>query len=420
MKRSPVRTPKTLADLRLDEGNANRGTDRGRALLAESLQQYGPGRSILIDRVGRVLAGNKTVEHARALGLPIKLVRTNGDALVIVQRDDLEDGDPRARALAIADNRVAELDLDWDPAVLQQLQASGLTLATWWTDAEWAAVLESGHIADPAEDRVLAPGPTTIQRGDVFALGPHRVACGDATQPADVRQLLGAAKPRLMVTDAPYGVAYAPRWRSQVNPRQRTAVGPVLNDDTAAWPAAYALFPGDVIYAWHASTRTVTVAESLLRTGFELRAQIVWVKQHYALSRGHYHFGHEPCWYAVRRGGSAHWQGDRTQSTVWTVPNLNAMGGTRTDENTPTGHSTQKPVRLFEIPMRNHTTAGEAVYDPFVGSGTALIAAQKTGRIAYVMDVDPQYVQVALTRWETYTGQTATRLGGAVAARRRR
>ena len=113
------------------------------------------------------------------------------------------------------------------------------------------------------------------------------------------------------------------------------------------------------------------------------------------------------------------WQGDRTQSTVWTVPNLNAMGGTRTDENAPTGHSTQKPVRLFEIPLRNHTKPGEAVYDPFLGSGTTLIAAEKLGRVAYAMDVDPQYVQVATTRWETWTGTTATRLGRAATARRR-
>jgi DNA modification methylase len=161
------------------------------------------------------------------------------------------------------------------------------------------------------------------------------------------------------------------------------------------------------------------VATTLTTSGFALRAQIIWVKQHFALSRGDYHWQHEPCWYAVREGATSHWRGDRTQSTVWTVPNLGAVGGTRAGENTPTGHSTQKPIRLFEIPMLNHTTAGEAIYDPFVGSGTALIAAQKLGRVAYAMDLDPAYVQVAINRWEAYTGQSAKRVGLSVNRRRR-
>jgi DNA modification methylase len=151
-------------------------------------------------------------------------------------------------------------------------------------------------------------------------------------------------------------------------------------------------------------------------SGFTLRAQIIWVKQHFALSRGDYHWQHEPCWYAVREGATSHWQGDRTQSTVWTVPNLNPMGGTRSADNAPTGHSTQKPVRLFEIPLRNHTTTADAIYDPFAGSGTAIIAAEKTGRAAFAMDLDPRYVQAALTRWETFTGQSAVQLNHITAA----
>jgi DNA modification methylase len=112
----------------------------------------------------------------------------------------------------------------------------------------------------------------------------------------------------------------------------------------------------------------------------------------------------------VRRGAASHWQGDRTQATLWTVPNLNPMGGTRDGENAATGHSTQKPVRLFERPILNHTAPGEPIYDPFVGSGTALIAAEKTGRRLYAMDLDPVYVQTTIDRWEAYTGTTATRL----------
>jgi DNA modification methylase len=402
-----------VADLQPDPANANRGTARGRALLASSFRSCGAGRSILADRAGCVIAGNKVLEHAKTLGLPIRVVPTTGDTLVVVQRTDLDLAtDPRARELALADNRVAELDLAWDPTVLEQLRADGLDVATWWTEAEWEALVGAPLVADPAEDRVIEPPPTTITRGDRFALGAHQLLCGDATDAGEVARLLDGAVPRLMVTDPPYGVAYDPSWRHRAYPDQQTAVGAVANDTEAAWPAAFALFPGDIIYTWHAARATATVAATLEASGFALRAQIIWVKQHFALSRGDYHWQHEPCWYAVRRGATSHWQGDRTQSTVWTVPSLNPMGGVRHGENAPTGHATQKPVRLFEVPIRNHTTRGDAVYDPFVGSGTLIIAAEKTGRVAYAMDLDPRYAQATVTRWETWTGQTATRLEG--------
>ncbi len=412
--------PTTVDDLALDDQNANRGTTRGRQLLAQSLQEYGAGRSILADRRGRVIAGNKTVEQARALKLPIQVIRTDGRTLVVVQRTDLDLTDGKARALAIADNRIAELDLEWDGAMLEQLREQGVSLESWWTDEEWRRSFGADAAADPREDQVLAPTPTTIVRGDAFALGPHRLRCGDATDPHDVAALLSGATPRLMATDPPYGVSYDPAHRHRAYPGQRTAVGAVLNDHQAAWPEAMRLFPGDVAYVWHAARHTATVAATLDGAGFDLRAQIIWVKQHFALSRGNYHWQHEPCWYGVRRGASAHWQGGRTQSTVWQVPNLNAMGGSRAEDNAPTGHSTQKPVRLFEVPLWNHTDRGDVVYDPFVGSGTTLIAAEKTGRIAYAMELDPQYVQVAVTRWETYTGQRATPLAPVTRSRRRR
>jgi DNA modification methylase len=420
MSRPRIRTPKSISDLALDIQNANRGTPRGRGLLADSLRQYGAGRSILADRLGRVIAGYKTVEEARALGIPITVVPTDGRTLIVVQRTDLDlNGDPRARALAIADNRIAELDLDWDPALLEQLRADGLRMDSWWTETEWQTLLGIELTPAPGEDQVLAPGPTNIKRGDLFVLGRHRLLCGDATDAADVSRLLGEVTPVLMATDPPYGVSYDPSWRHRALPRQRTAIGAVANDTEAAWPEAFRLFPGDVVYAWHAARATATVASTLEGVGFNLRAQIIWVKPSLVLSRGDYHWQHEPCWYAVRRGGTSHWKGDRSQSTVWPVPNLGVAGGDRTSDNTPTGHSTQKPVRLFEIPIRNHTVPGDFVYDPFLGSGTTLIAAEKTNRAACVMDVDPQYVQVALTRWETFTGMRATKISGERAGRRR-
>lgn len=370
---------------------------------------------MLIDRHGKVIAGNKTVAEAKALNIPLQVVRTDGTHLIAVQRDDLDlASDPRARALALADNRVAELDLEWDPEMLKQHLDEGISLEGLWTGPELERLLHEGlHPGATDDDHTVQPRDTDIAVGEVFALDRHRLRCGDATSLDDVAQLLAGDKPPLMMTDPPYGVDYDPGWRSRTYPNQRTAIGAVMNDDRIDWTEAFRQFPGDVAYVWHAGLHAGAVAASLAACDFRIRNQIVWAKQHFAMSRGDYHWQHEPCWYAVRQGRTSHWQGDRTQSTLWSVPNLNPLGGERTGENLVTGHGTQKPVRLFERAILNHTVAGDAIYDPFVGSGTAIIAAEKTGRIAYALDLEPIYVQATIDRWEAYTGKRAIKLEGA-------
>ena len=176
VRRLAQRALRRLSDLIPDPQNTNRGTDRGRAALDRSLREYGAGRAVLIDRRGRIIAGNKTVEHAQRLNLPLRVVKTDGTYLIAVQRDDLDLAtDPRAKALAIADNRVGELDLEWDVEMLKQLHAEGLDLSAFWTDTEFAELF-----ADPAtgltdENAVVAPGPTDIVRGELFVLGRHRL-----------------------------------------------------------------------------------------------------------------------------------------------------------------------------------------------------------------------------------------------------
>ena len=298
MSKKKIPSPiQNVADLRPDPCNANLGTERGVAALARSLEAYGAGRAVLIDRHGVIIAGNKTVEQARRLKLPLHVVKTDGQHLIAVQREDLDlRRDPRARALAVADNRVGELDLDWDPAILQQLQADGLDLGLFWTPEEFERLLGEGtHAGQTDENAVVTPGATDIVRGDLFALGRHRLLCGDATDPADVHHLLAGQVSGLMVTDPPYGVAYDPAWRHRMDPRQRTAVGRVANDDRVDWRAAFVLFGGDVAYVWHAGLFAGPVAAALQSSGFALRSQVVWVKQHFALSRGEMHWAHVYC-----------------------------------------------------------------------------------------------------------------------------
>jgi DNA modification methylase len=249
------------------------------------------------------------------------------------------------------------------------------------------------------------PSEPTTRAGDLWTCGAHRVLCGDATDRDAVSRLLAATRPELMVTDPPYGIAYNPAWREQAGLGRQRQVGLVQNDDRADWAAAYALFPGSVMYVWHAGLHAAEVAMGIQAAGFELRAQIIWVKQHFALSRGMYHWQHEPAWLAVRQGARSQWRGDRTQSTVWQVANLNPFGGN--SEEIATGHGTQKPVDLMRRPLLNHTEAGAVVYDPFLGSGTTLIAAQMTERICYGLEIDPRYCDVIVRRWQELTGEQA-------------
>jgi DNA modification methylase len=202
-----------------------------------------------------------------------------------------------------------------------------------------------------------------------------------------------------------YGVRYNPNWREDAGLGRQRQTGTVPNDDRVDWLAAYQLFPGDVAYVWHAGVHACEVAAGLEAAGFEIRSQIIWVKQHFALSRGDYHWQHEPCWYAVRSGKSSNWSGDRTQSTIWEVANMNPIGGS--NDEVATGHSTQKPIELMRRPILNHTVRGDMVYDPFLGSGTTLIAAAATDRVCYGLDIEPRYIDLVVRRWQKFTGEAA-------------
>ena len=205
-----------------------------------------------------------------------------------------------------------------------------------------------------------------------------------------------------MVTDPPYGVRYDPTWRHRSGVNRSSRIGKVQNDERADWAETWGLFPGSIAYVWHGALHSSTVAQSLEKQGFQIRAQIIWAKERLVIGRGDYHWQHEPCWYAVRTKGN--WTGDRKQTTLWTI----ASGGQDTD----TVHGTQKPVECMRRPMLNNTDIGQGVYDPFLGSGTSLVAAETTGRVCYAMEIDPRYVDVAVRRWQAFTGQIATLANG--------
>jgi DNA modification methylase len=371
--------------------NARTHSDAQVAEIAGSIRVFGFANPILVGEEGDVVAGHGRLAAARRLGLkevPVIVLR----GLTEVQR----------RQLVLADNRIA-LNAGWDLEMLQlelkDLSALGADLSVLgFTEQELAKALQSAASGLTDENEIPKLGENAVTAvGDVWRLGAHRIACGDSTDTKVVGALLGTNKPRLMATDPPYGVNYDPAWRHRLGVNSSARTGKVKNDARADWEAAWKLFPGNIVYVWHGALHATTVAESLERQGFGIRAQIIWAKERLVIGRGDYHWQHEPCWYAVRTKG--HWTGDRKQTTLWTIPS----GG----QDTETIHGTQKPVECMRRPMLNNSKPGEFVYDPFLGSGTTLIAAETTGRTCLAIEIDPLYVDLAVRRWQAFTGQEA-------------
>ncbi|CAB4164432.1 COG0863 DNA modification methylase [uncultured Caudovirales phage] len=274
---------------------------------------------------------------------------------------------------------------------------------------ELEAVEEDEDTLSPGEDK-----DAITKLGDVYELNNHRLVCGDSTNPEFVSKCLDGKEPILMVTDPPYGVEYDPSWRKDIKGKHGVAaraLGKVQNDDKVNWALAWHLFPGSVAYVWHAGKYCGEVEKSLTDSEYEIISQIVWVKQHFALSRGDYHWQHEPCWYAVRKGHPHNWQGSRKEATTWEIANLNCFGKSKEDGEERTAHSTQKPIECMARPIRNNTASGEGVYDPFLGSGSTLIAAEQLERICYGIELSPAYCDIIVERWKKYmikSGKTYT------------
>jgi DNA modification methylase len=367
------------------------------AQIAASIREFGFINPVILDGDKGIIAGHGRVLAARKLKLKeVPALEVSGLS------------EAQKRAYILADNKLA-LNAGWDSDLLKvelsELQTDGFDIDLIGFNADELAKL----LADPTEgltdpDEVPEPpvNPVTVL-GDTWVLGKHRLRCGDSTVATDVEALLAGVNPHLMVTDPPYGVAYDPNWRNDADRANgkkigARATGKVLNDDKADWREAWALFPGDVAYVWHAGLYAGVVADSLTACDFKLRSQIVWAKSNFAIGRGDYHWQHEPCWYAVREKATGHYAGDRKQTTLWKIDK---------PAKSETGHGTQKPVECMKRPIENNSSPGQAVYEPFSGSGTTIIAGEMTGRCIYAMELSPEYVDVAIKRWQDFTGQDA-------------
>ena len=382
---------RAVSDLIPYANNARTHSEAQVTQIAGSIREFGFNNPVLVDGTNGIIAGHGRVLAARQLGM---------QTVPVIELGHLSEA--QKRAYILADNRLAE-QAGWDRELLSlelgELSDLGVDLDMLGFDASELDDLLSHDAADPREEETPEPPEDPVSRlGDLWCLGPHRLLCGDATDAEYVKRLLGDVRPHLMATDPPYGVNYDPEWRNRAGASETKRTGKVKNDDRADWRAAWALFPGDVAYVWHGALHATTVAESLVASGFEVRSQIIWAKERHVLSRGPYHWQHEPCWYAVR--GKGHWSGGRKQSTLWSIASR--------DQDAETVHGTQKPVECMRRPMLNNSSPGQAVYEPFCGSGSSIIAAETCKRACYAMELDPAYVDVAVKRWEAFSGQTAT------------
>jgi DNA modification methylase len=362
--------------------------------VAASISGFGWQQPIVVDEAGVILVGHTRRLAALHLGhssVPVHVAAGLSAA--------------KARAYRLADNRVAEAtawdfdELRSEIGMLAELDFSMDALG--FSPEEITRLFEGFDQVNNADDDDLSslrPEPVT-RLGDLWKLGRHRLLCGDATNASDVGRLLNGASPTLMVTDPPYGVEYDPSWRHRAGMSSSERTGVVANDDRADWRSAWELFPGDVAYVWHAGLQGATVAESLHASRFSVRAQIIWAKPHLVIGRGHYHWQHEPCFYAVRTGKTGRWQGSRKQTTLWEI-------GTG-DQDAATFHGTQKPVECMRRPIMNSSRKGDGIYEPFAGSGSTIIAAERTGRSCFAMELDPAYCDLIVERWRQATGLAA-------------
>jgi DNA modification methylase len=291
---------------------------------------------------------------------------------------------------ALAETNAQALD-----ALLREVDTGSEGLQQMYADMAEAAELYEGDNAEIVEDEIPEPPVDPITKpGDLWTLGEHRLLCGDSTKAEDVERLMAGAKAGMMVTDPPYGVDYD---GGQANAKKREKLS---GDDTtevfnAGLSAALNAVPSGPWYIWHADRYAEPVYAAIRKCGFDVRALIVWnkLKAHYGAPSAHYCQKHEPCLYAVR--DSAGFCGPSNEVTVWDIeqPHRNEH------------HPTQKPIICMARAIRNHDA--ESVYDPFLGSGTTLIAAEQLGRKCYGMEISPQYCDVIVKRWETLTGKKA-------------
>ncbi len=382
--------------------NARQHSDAQVAQIAASIREFGWAAPIIVDAQSNVIAGHGRLLAARKLGLA---------EVPVVSMDHLSD--TQRRALTLADNKIAE-NATWDEALLgvelAALSEAGFELGlTGFSQDEWERLIE-GDLSDEKgltdEDAVpqVSEHPVT-KPGDIWILGDHKLLCGDATKADDFKALLGDELVDMTFTDPPYNVNYANTAKDKMRGKNR----PIMNDNLGEGFGSFLFDACDniltrtkgAVYIAMSSSELDTLQAAFRAAGGKWSTFIIWAKNTFTLGRADYQRQYEPILYGWKDGADHYWCGARDQGDVWNVkkPAKNDL------------HPTMKPVELVERAIRNSSKTRDLVLDPFGGSGSTLIACEKSGRRARLIELDPKYVDVIVKRWEAFTGRKATRLG---------
>jgi site-specific DNA-methyltransferase (adenine-specific) len=361
--------------------------------IAASIKEFGFRNPILVDGVG-IIAGHGRLMAAQKLGL---------DKVPTIDCSDMTES--QKKAYIIADNKLA-MNAGWDTAMLtiemQELQEEGFDLdLLGFDDKELNALLEPEVVQGLTDEDAVpeTPKEATTKLGDIYILGKHRLMCGDSTNIMDMEKLIDEQPVDMCLTDPPYNVAYEGATKEKL-----TIINDSMGNDEfrqflrdAFVAADTVMKQGAVFYIWHADSEGYNFRGACSDAGWKVRQCLIWKKSSLVMGRQDYHWMHEPCLYGWKDGAAHLWSADRKQTTI-----LEFNKPSRNGE-----HPTMKPVELFEYQMLNNTKGGDIVLDSFGGSGTTLIAAEKHGRYARIMELDPKYCDVIVKRWEDFTGQKA-------------
>ena len=424
-----------IEDLTPDAHNFNQGTDEGRQLMQRSLTELGAGRSILVDRNGNVIAGNKTQEAAIKAGIRrVRVIETDGTELVAVKRTDIDIDSAKGRELALVDNLATQVNLAWDEAELEAMDVEGFDPASWGLELDIKDPTADVEVQEDDFDPDAQPVPTICKTGDLWQLGNHRLLCGDSTKAEDVAKLMQGEQADLWLTDPPYNVSYEGGSGLTIQNDKQT------DDDfdkflyDAFSNANNVMRNGCPFYVWTAQGHIqMQSMQTLDKVGIPFRQQLIWRKSSFVLGHMDYQWIHEPCLYGWKEGAAHYFIKERNRTTIYSDSeeiNIDKMKKAEMQKllhdildqkehvsvidcpkpQRSADHPTMKPVRLFGYLMQNSSRQHDIILDTFGGSGTTIVAAEQLDRRARLIELDPHYCDVIIARWEKLTGGKATKL----------
>jgi len=376
---------KTIHDLEFDNKNFNKGNEHGKELIKKSLKDHGAGRSILVDKNAKIIAGNKTTENFKELGFEkIKIIKAKPDELVVVQRDDIDLDTPKGRAMALADNKTSEANLEWDFETMQeQLPAELLE--------EWEMQLPEEEL-EATEDDYTEPDDMQVDvvLGDLIEIGEHRLLCGDSTDSDQVAKLMNSKKADMVFTDPPYNINYGnikhPKFKVREIENDNMS-GSEFKDFVHGFVSNIKLFCDGIVYCWSGQGEDGRIMFTVLDEILHHSTTIIWNKDQFTLGRGKYQNKYEPCWFGWVNNGKT-FTDDRTLTNVWDFKRPQ-----RSDL-----HPTMKPIELCENALNHASKLNDIILDLFLGSGSTMVAAHQLKRKCYGMELDPKYCQVIIDR----------------------